>query len=185
MTQQELKPLPVRIDPVSFADHERELHGLVATKSMPRLLDNVVSAEPMATANLKISRSLHKYPLVEGTAEATVAMRCERCLDDVEIAIKTEIKVLMIPEEDVLLEKDQFEGPEHPDFHEYDGNNLVLSELIEEEILLVLPLVPKHEDISLCNQDMVVWLAANEAPAEGQDGPAKRESPFAILKSVD
>jgi len=185
MSQQELKSLPVRIDPVSFADRNRELHGLVATKAMPRLLDNVVIAEPMATAHLKVSRDLHKYPLVEGNVEAIVAMRCERCLDDVDIVINAEIRVLMIPEDDVLLEKEQFEDPDQPDFHEYDGNSLVLSELIEEEILLVLPLVPKHEDISLCNQDMVVWLAANEAPAEGQDSPAKRESPFAILKSVD
>ncbi|MGH1537242.1 MAG: YceD family protein [Gammaproteobacteria bacterium] len=186
MSQQQLKPLPIRFDPVNFADHNRKLDGLVATRAMTRLMENVLSAEPMAKAKLSISRGLYGYPLVTGQTIATVGMRCERCLDEVSIELKPKIKVLVKPEEENLPENEQIKGEERPEFHEYDGKSLVLSDLIEEELLLTLPLVPKHQDISLCNQDMVAWLAANEAPSEEQVASSERkESPFAILKSVD
>ena len=112
-------------------------------------------------------------------------MRCERCLDEVRIDLKPDISVLVKPEGEALPEKEGAKDTDMPDLHEYDGKILVLSEMLEEELLLVLPLVPKHQDISLCNQDMVAWLAANEAADEDHEITTKRESPFAILKSVD
>ena len=183
MSQQALKPLPIRFDPVNFADHAHQLEGLVATKGMKRLLANVQSADPMVIAKLSISRGLFGYPLVSGHATADVMMRCERCLDGVNTELNLDIEVLVKPEDDILPENDQIQGEDEPEFHEYDGKSLVLSDLIEEELLLALPLVPKHQDISLCNQDMVAWLAANEAPSEEQATSSGRaENPFAILK---
>lgn len=179
MSQQELKLLPIRFEPVNFAEHFRAMHGLVATQAMSRLMSNVTSAEPMVTTKLSVSRGLYGYPLINGQARTTVSMRCERCLDEVAILLSPKIQVLVKPEDDNLPVNEENE----PEFHEYDGKSLVLSDLIEEELLLALPHVPKHEDISLCNQDMLVWLAANEASSEGQDAPDKRiENPFAILK---
>lgn len=193
--QQHQKPLPVRFDPVNFADHSRELEGPIATKGMLRLRDNVVASDDMVFAKLSFSRGLHGYPLVAGQAKASVTMRCERCLDNVQVELNPEINVLVKPEDELLPQKeDNIEDSrenrqedekdaDRPDIHDYDGKSLVLSDLVEEELLLALPLVPKHQDISLCNQDMVAWLAANEAPGEGQDTPTERvENPFAILK---
>ena len=183
MSQQELKPLPIRFDPVNFADHARQLEGLVATQAMKRLAANVLSADPMVEAKLNISRGLLGYPLVSGQISTVVDMRCERCLDEVNIELSLDIAVLVKPEEDILPENEQIKGEDEPEFHEYDGKSLVLSDLIEEELLLALPLVPKHQDISLCNQDMVAWLAANEAPSKEQATSSGRaENPFAILK---
>jgi len=187
MPEQHQKPLPIRFDPVSFADHERELEGPIATKAMLRLRENVVSSDEMVDAKLGFSRGLHGYPMVSGQVTAWVTMKCERCLDNVHIELNPEISVLVKPEEDILPQNEGNKESEKdvgtPDFHEYDGKSLVLSDLVEEELLLVLPLVPKHQDISLCNQDMVAWLAANEAPSGEQEASTERaENPFAILK---
>lgn len=183
MSQKKLKPLPIRIDPLNFADHARQLEGLVATKAMSRLIANVLSAEPMLEAKFSFSRGLFGYPLVSGQIIAIIAMRCERCLDEVNIELNLDVEVLMKPEEDILPVNERIIGIDEPEFHEYDGKSLVLSDFIEEELLLALPLVPKHQDISLCNQDMVAWLAANEAPSEEQATSSGRvENPFAILK---
>lgn len=181
--EQQQKPLPIRFDPVSFADHERKLEGPIATKAMLRLRENVLSADEMADAKLKFSKGYYGYPIVSGPVNAWVTMKCERCLDDVRIELNVDITVLVKPEDEEVPLKEGVNEADLPDFHEYDGNSLVLSELVEEELLLNLPLVPKHQDISLCNQDMVAWLAANEAPNEEQLASEKRaESPFAILK---
>jgi len=183
MSENHQKPLPVRVDPISFADHERVLEGPIATKAMVRLRENVVSFDDMVVANLSFTRGLYGYPMVSGQANASVTMRCERCLDDVRIELNSRFNVLVKPEEDTIPDIEGEKDSDQPDFHEYDGKSLVLADLVEEELLLVLPLVPKHQDISLCNQDMVAWLAANEAPDEEQLASMERaENPFAILK---
>ncbi len=198
MSQQELKSLPLRFDPVNFADHERHLHGSIDSKTMLRLLSNVEFIDPMITVNVSFSRGLYGYPLVTGQAKATVTIRCERCLDGVEMLLEPEISILVKPEDEDLPYHGQNNGlnrPEDspknmpvnsPEFFDYDGKILVLADLIEEELLLALPLVPKHQDISLCNQDMVVWLAANDVQDKGPETAVERaENPFATLKRVD
>ena len=82
MSQLQLKPLPVRFDPVNFADHRRELEGPIATKGMLRLKDNVVTADGMVDAKISFSRGLYGYPQAAGQVKASVTMRCERCLDE-------------------------------------------------------------------------------------------------------
>jgi uncharacterized protein len=178
-----LKPLPIRFDPEKFADHERKLEGPVATKGMLRLRENVLAANQNVDAKLEFSKGYYGYPLVSGEVKAQVVMRCERCLGEVDIELNPTFSVLVKPEEDVIPHKEAENDDDEPDFHEYDGKSLVLSDLLEEELLLVLPLVPKHEDISLCDQDMVAWLAANDTDDEAQKTRSERaESPFAILK---
>ena len=179
MSQPELELLPIRFDPQSFADQATELNGLVAAKAMRRLQESVLSIEPMVTTNLMFSRGVYGYPFVQGEARVKVNMKCERCLDEVGFTLKPSISVLIKPESDSLPE-DHENFEDISDIHEYDGKYLTLSDLIEEELLLILPLVPKHEDISLCNQDMVAWLASNEEQKE--NSAEKADNPFAILK---
>ncbi len=183
MPHPELELLPTRFDPENFADHATELNGLVAIRAMHRLQANILSAGPMVTVKLQFSRGLYGYPQAIGIASIKVCVRCERCLDEVELVLNAEINVLIKPDSDHLPgDGDNLETS--PEFHEYDGKSLTLSDLIEEELLLSLPLVPRHKDISLCNQDMVAWLASNEASEEGQGEVTveRAENPFAILK---
>lgn len=186
MSEQHQKPLPVRFDPINFAHHGRELEGPIATKGMLRLRDNVVTSNDLVSAKLNFSRGLYGYPLVTGQAKASVTMRCERCLDEVQVDLNPDISILVKSEEDTLPKNVVEKDTDRHEFYGYDGKSLKLSDLIEEELLLALPLVPKHQDISLCNQDMVAWLAANDAPDEGQEASTERaDNPFAILKSAD
>ena len=184
MTKPDLEFLPIRFDPQHFADHTTEMHGLVAAKSMSRLQANILSFESMVQVNLRFSPGLYGYPLAVGQAHAKVCLRCERCLDQMELNLNPRINVLIKPDSEHLPEENEYFDGERPEFHEYDGKSLTLSDLIEEELLLALPLVPRHEDISLCNQDMVAWLASSEASKSGQgeDTAEKADNPFAILK---
>ena len=184
MTKPNLELLPIRFDPQYFADHTTELHGLVAVKSMSRLKANVLSFEPMAQVNLQFSHGLYGYPLAVGQAHAKVSLRCERCLDQMDLKLDPTINLLIKPDSDHLPENNDDFDDESPEFHEYKGKSLTLSDLIEEELLLALPLVPRHEDISLCNQDMIAWLATSEASKVGREEVTaeKADNPFAILK---
>ena len=81
------------------------------------------------------------------------------------------VKPIMKPEYENITEKIG-----EYDLYEYSGNGLELSNLVEDELLLTLPIALKHKDISLCNSDMVAWLASGREPGNN------KETPFAILK---
>lgn len=163
--------LPIRFNPQLMADQNREFIGVVPVQDMQRLQQQVLSAESMVAVTMRFSSGEYGYPAVTGRIEHTLGLRCERCLDEVQIKLNLPIHVSIKPESEYLTE-----NPENVDFYEYDGKNLEIAEFIEHELLLALPLVPRHQDISLCNRDMIAWLASNEGPA------GKAQNPFAILK---
>ena len=163
--------LPSRVDPQVMADQEKELTGSISVKHMFRLQNLSNPLEPIAAVSLRFSRGLFGLPNITGRIQHCLGLRCERCLEEVEISLDLPVELIIKPKSEYVTE-----DFENLDFYEYDGKSLELVGLVEDELLLALPLVPKHEDISLCNQDMVAWLAANELPAENA------ESPFAILK---
>ena len=163
--------LPYRFDPKLFADQNRELVGSFPAKGMSRLKQYALSMQSEISVRLLFSSGLYGLPRITGEIKYVLCLRCERCLDKVELTLNPNIEVLAKPSNELISDANN-----ELEFYEYEGNNLELVDLIEDELLLALPLAPKHEDISLCNQDMVAWLASNEEPAE------KAENPFAILK---
>ena len=165
------KVLPVRFDPQLLAYHDSELIGSVSAEAMTRMKNTVVSMDPMVAVNLQFSCGSYGLARVTGRIQHTVGLRCQRCLDATQISLDQAIEVLLKPESEQVSQI-----AERHEFYEYDGKSLELAEFIEDELLLGLPLVPKHEDISLCNQGMIAWLASNEVPAENA------ENPFAIQK---
>ena len=171
MTQTNFEVLAARFDPRVMADQQCGLIGHVLTKSMLRLKNTVVAMAPMVTARLQFSRDLYGYVNVKGQIEHALELRCERCLDVVNVDLLLPIEVLIKPASTAVPKKIS-----HQDCFEYDGNYLQLAALIEDELLLALPLATKHQNISLCNQDMIAWLATNE------DAHDKYVNPFAILK---
>ena len=171
MSQAEEDILPFRFDPKLLTDQNRELVGSIPTKDMSRLKKSALSILPTVSVQLQVTTGLNGLPRISGEVECVLGLRCERCLDEVELTLNPTIDVLVKSESEQITEA--YEGLE---FYEYTGKSLELTELIEDELLLALPLAPKHDDISLCNQDMIAWLASNEEPAE------KAENPFAILK---
>ena len=163
--------LPIRIDPQLLANQGKQLEGLISVKQMARLQESVLSMQPNVVANLQFSQGEYGFPLLTGKIQHKLNLRCERCLDEISIELDLAVKLTLKPNDIPQPKSDNL-----PEFYEYDGQTLMLAEIIEDELLLALPLVPKHKDISLCDQDMVAWLASNEVPAQ------KRDNPFAILK---
>jgi uncharacterized protein len=63
-----------------------------------------------------------------------------------------------------------------------EDGRVALRDLVEEELLLAVPLVPRHEDESECGPGAVVEAAPGVAPAvPGKPVPADTQKPFAGL----
>ncbi len=163
-------PLPEHISFQDFPDRDLVLAGQIQADSMPRLREAVISTGSPVTVELQLVCERHGCR-VDGKIACTLGLRCARCLGEVQIRVSPHVRLIARSG----LESPT-ETPEDYDLHEYEGHSLELARLVEDELLLALPLVPKHEDISLCDQGMIAWLGSKGRVS----GPAR--NPFAVLK---
>jgi uncharacterized protein len=173
------RPLdPRRLDMAAFAASAGELAGDVALGSLTRLADSVLAAEPEGAAtHWQAAGELR--PVTGGepeiwlhlTAQACVSMRCQRCLAPMAVPLDVDRRIRFVRDAglaealDAELEDDVLELLRHVD----------LLELLEDELLLALPLVPRHD---ACPQPLP--LGDDTAGAASPDAEP-RPNPFAAL----
>ncbi len=111
-------------------------------------------------------------PAVTGTARVTLPLVCERCLGLMELALAADIAFLL-PDADMTDEA-------LPGFEVWpvEDRGVRLLDLVEEELLLALPLALMHEDRSRC-RPVTEHYATDEAEAEPET-----QRPFSALKAL-
>lgn len=107
-------------------------------------------------------------------ARAVVTLECQRCLSLFDLPLRAENRLLLIETEaEIEAEETGEDDPDAPDQVLGSARFDVLS-LVEDELILALPYVPKHE---VCPS----LPKALDAP-EGSD--TGRPSPFAVLAEL-
>lgn len=133
------------------------------------------NAMPSASARLEIRPgSKPRHWLISGEIDATVPLVCQRCLEIAEVRVGGPVVLAVVdPEldEEALVAK-------LPDAERWDheGDELTLAELIDEWILLGLPMVAMHENQQQCGA--LATAAERPAPETGT------QKPFADLASL-
>lgn len=111
-------------------------------------------------------------PAVTGHAGVTLPLVCERCLGLMELALQADIAFLL-PDEDMTYEA-------LPGFEVWptEGRGVRLLDLVEEELLLALPLALMHEDRSRCRP------VAGDFGAAAADEQPETQRPFGALRAL-
>lgn len=107
-------------------------------RQMPRLAGLCLSPEGVATLDLVFEQTAGEgLRIMHGQVRATPRLRCERCLEPMEFALAAEPYLVLVRagEREDLIEAGDARVIEKP---------LPLSELVEDELLLALPMVPVH-----------------------------------------
>ena len=111
-------------------------------------------------------------PMIELQVQAEVPMQCQRCLQPaMQKIVDVALLRLVEKEPELTLEEIEAEDEALCDLDAFD-----VSALVEDQILLALPLVPMH---SACPQPIVA-----EGLWGGAAGTPERESPFAVLSKL-
>jgi uncharacterized protein len=95
---------------------------------------------------IKVKR-FGKKVLAEGTVRISVSLNCGRCLRNVSCPIETKFSEEYNPAEDLDKEEEQELTDRELDLGYYSNDELDISELIREQILLSVPMKP------LCGAD--------------------------------
>jgi len=169
---------PLHLDVEAFAKEGAELQGQWPLRALDRLADAVHAECPLGDADVANWRARGEYRPVRGAApqvwlhvgaDARLALVCQRCLGPVEASIEAQRSFLFVHGEDTAA---QLDADSEDDVLALT-RSLDLRGLVEDELLLALPLVPRHE---ACPQPLPVADAASPL-----DVPP---NPFAALASL-
>jgi uncharacterized protein len=157
------------VDATLLAAREATLDRSFALVDLPRLSE--CATDQTATARLVARwRLVDGRAAVSGTASAELVLTCQRCLGSVSVTVEDEFHLVLVDDEDQAKSL-----PDQQDVIVTDATRLDLSWLLEEQLLLAMPLVPTHANATDC--------VARQASAEsGATDDAQR--PFADLKAL-
>ena len=171
-----------------------EGHGFLPFSEFPRLAEELM-LEPADLKNKGINWALETWTQVkEGvpdqhwlkvTLKGQLPVMCQRCVTVYEEPLDVEVEFLLLPtEEDVdayPLDEDSL------DVLAMDSQFNVLA-LIEDEALLSLPLMPKHEEGKCANDDENTSKSQQnslKSPNSDESGELdKKPNPFLALKNL-
>lgn len=168
---------PLKLDMAAFAAEHGELAGDWPLQALPRLAESAVP-EASVGAMVHWQARGELRPLPGGTAEVwlqlkadvRLALCCQRCLAPVDETVALDRALRFVADEqqaaalDAELEDDVLSLE----------RSLDLRELVEDELLLALPLVPRHAE---CPQPLP--LAEDDHEPEDE-----RPNPFAVLAAL-
>jgi uncharacterized protein len=170
---------PRHLDVKAFAQAQGHLSGHESLLNYERLAHEAQGLHPDLRVDWQASSELRTPPGGSGQiwlhlqVAATVPLHCQRCLTPVDVPLQVDRWFRFVADEATALAQDD----------ESEEDLLVISrsfdlhELIEDELLMELPMVPLHES---CPQP----LALASSSAEFEQAQTDKPNPFAALAQL-
>ncbi len=155
-------------DPFAFAQSAGRHEGTIPVAALARVQDRLAGNAGSVSFVVRGGCDERKRPLLELEITGSLHLLCGRCLTELEYPLALRTRVLLaqpggVPESD--------DDPETPEWVEA-GRDLDVRELVEDEIVLSLPLSVRHAQ----------GKCSDEAAGSGRMGAA--DSPFSKLAGL-
>lgn len=161
---------PLDID--RLADGEADIDFAVPLAELPRLRSQLASVDGSVRGRVHFTREAG-IVVADLTMSGAASLECQRCLHAMTEPVDSAVRVALI-----TAEADASRVPEHLEPMLAPGGRVTVGELVEEELLLALPIVPLHAQASEC-------AVAVDAPAVSAEAPEQTtQRPFAQLDKL-
>ena len=157
---------PLEVDRV--ADGGADFEFVVPLAELPGLRSLRAGVAGSVSGHVRFAREEGK-PVADLALAGTVSLQCQRCLRPMERPLETESRIALIASEGEAARVPAGREPVLA-----AGGRISIAELLTEELLLLLPIVPLHEDEERC--------AGETAAGKGRDEETHR--PFANLAEL-
>ncbi len=165
--------LPLAVDAVRSAQKRLDYSGIYTSGQVARLAASVVSVDSDVQTSLSFDIDNLRLAVINGQSDVTVTLECQRCGKPFEHQVHATYCFSPVRnDEQAEALPEAYEPIEVDEFGEVD-----LLAMIEDEIILSLPVVPVHESehCEVSDADMVF----GKLPAE-----VEKPNPFAVLASL-
>lgn len=160
---------PNLIDPVAFAKEERFLDGQVALAELDARVSKhefLADTSGECVFSLQGGRDRYRRLFLDLSVRANLNLSCQRCLEALPFIFEEKVRIFLFFDEgkldEAMMQDETLEGM-------MAVEELSLTTLLEDQIIMGLPLAPKHEE---CNNTDLARI--------NQDKP----NPFAALASL-
>jgi len=168
--------LPKEIDPFRLAQTGLKLDGELPLATMPRLTKSLQNDEGVVNVKMAFDMDEIGTPYMRGNFTASVSVICERCMEPMMLELDVDCLLAMVSSE----RKVEGLAEQYDPWILENNDPVLLSSVVEDELILSLPLVPRHEEVCLPDE---AWSAGDDEVNEliEADKPA---SPFAVLEAL-
>ncbi|AKO46613.1 23S rRNA accumulation protein YceD [[Haemophilus] ducreyi] len=166
--------LPLTIDPFKDAPRRVDYVGYFSSKQLVRLGESVCNVLNDAQVTLSLYVDPQRLSVLKGSAQVGVELCCQRCGNSFTQVI--DCSFLFSPVRNLDQAGDLPEIYEPIEVNAFGEVNLL--DMIEDEFILALPLVPMHSEAHC--EVFVSEQVFGELPAE----LAKKPNPFAVLANL-
>jgi uncharacterized protein len=164
-----LMSAPAVIDSLEFARSEQTSAGELPVARFERLNDVLTETKGTLGYTLRGGKDERERPFLELRIDGELRLQCQRCLEPFGYPVAVRSTLLLIPRGEQADEL--FDDPDAPDAIEASAE-LDVAELIEDELLLSLPVSPRHPE------------GACTGRTRGDEQSADAPSPFAQLATL-
>lgn len=128
-----------------LAERGAVLEGEIALERLPRLNGVLHADSGSVSASLRFQKRSGGWLTVELSYEATLMLECQRCLEPLAHRVNARVEL-------GLLENESMENhlPEGCEPFLLENARLSPANLIEDELIMSLPLAPRHDRLDEC-----------------------------------
>lgn len=176
---------PAQIEPFKWAEQGFTWSTTLPLSRFVRISREAVGSIDDQLINIDCKLSMdayHRIVWLDGHVDTKVPMECQRCLDSVEITLVSDFHLALIDDESLIerLDEDadfivlgESEATIKGDYLTNTPSTVDLLALLEDELLLLMPLSPKHDACEHKHQ-----------PAVQDTVEEKRDNPFEVLAGL-
>ncbi|MBZ4193353.1 MAG: YceD family protein [Candidatus Contendobacter sp.] len=164
--------LPDKLYPWQLAADNGRLTGDLALDKLPRLMALMNPANGVVRIDLSAGKNGQGLPFITGCLRTEVELTCQRCLGSLRWPLEVAVRLGLV--------RTEAEAARLPDDYEpllaSPDCAMSVADLVEDELLLALPQIPRHADQREC-----------EAHGYGAPDPAfiaEQRRPFGLLASL-
>jgi len=167
-----LNRLPEFIDPWRLAAGNQRLEGCIPVQRFTRVVSLLAGTEGNIALDLEFSRGPRRRPLIHGHIQAELLMQCQRCMEIFLQPLESDVNLLVVEPDDEVATL-----PENSDILLVEDKRCKLQDLVEDELLLAIPLIAMHapED---CSRSL------DYSVQEAREVESETDNPFAVLAGL-
>lgn len=162
--------IPQKVNPFRFADLAIRLQGALPLKDMPRLCESLYSHVGEVGVDIEFKKNEQGIPFLTGQLSCAVQLQCQRCMKPFDFKINNKIELAVVhADEEIRTLSDKYDSIVAND------DILVIPEMVEDELIVSLPVVPMH-DHKDCKVTLPLIIESEQA------AQMEKENPFKVIE---
>ena len=134
-------PIPEQVDHRKLANQAGLIEGSLPIQCFHRLGEMLVVREGEVYLRLEFSKGELGSTMVNGSAAAEVCLICQNCMQQYRQQVTCELALRVVSDESKLERL-----PEIDDAIVAPDKVISVAELVEDELILAMPMIPRHEE---------------------------------------